>query len=62
MTKLRFIKDGKFGMKEYVVCKEGHLLLKVELNMVELKEKYTRMFRNTLCRIHGTQDAYIEHF
>ena len=61
MTKLRFIKDSNFGMKEYVKCKEGSLLLKVKLNMVELKANYKGKFRNTRCRRCGTQDEYIEH-
>ena len=48
-------------MIEYVKCKEGSLLLKVKLNMVELKANYKGKFRNTRCRRCGTQDEYIEH-
>ena len=41
-TKLKFIKGSKFEMKEYLRCGEVSSLLKLKLNMVDLKEQTTK--------------------
>ena len=54
-TKLRFIKGGKFEMKEYLRCEEASSLLKLTLNMVDLRANYKRKYTDSLyrrCRLH----------
>ena len=49
-TKLRFIKSNKFGMKEYLRCEEASSLLKLKLNMIDLRANYKGKYINSLCR------------
>ena len=60
-TKLRFIKDSKFGMKEYLGCEEASSLLKLKLNMVDLRANYKGKYTDSLCRRCGSHEEYIEH-
>ena len=61
MTKLRFIKQSNFGIKNYIKDKEGVSLLKLKLNMTDMKANYKANHNNSLCRRCGTQEEKIEH-
>ena len=61
MTKLRFIKQSNFGIKNYINDKEGVSLLKLKSNMTDMKANYKANHNNSLCRRCGTQEEKIEH-
>ena len=55
-TKIRFIKKGNFGKgnsKKYMKHKKGATLLKLKLNMTNLKANYKEKYDNTSCRRCG---------
>ena len=60
-TKLRFVKGSQFGMKEYLGCEEASSLLKLKLNMVNLRANYKGKYTDSLCRRCGFYEEYIEH-
>ena len=60
-TKLRFINGNKFEMKEYLGCEEASSLLKLKLNMVDLRANYKGKYTDSLCRRCGSHEEYIEH-
>ena len=60
-TKLRFIKGSKFEMKEYLGCEDTSFLLKLKLNMVDLRANYKGKYSDSLCRRCGAHEEYIEH-
>ena len=60
-TKTRFVKNGKFEMKEYIKHKKGPTLLKLKLNMSDLKANYKGKYDNTSCRRCGLHEENIEH-
>ena len=60
-AKLRFIKGSKFEMKEYLGCEEASSLLKLKLNMVDLRANYKGKYTESLCRRCGFHEEYVEH-
>ena len=60
-TKLRFIKGSKFEMKEYLGCEQASSLLKLKLNMVDLRANYKGKYSDSLCRRCGLHEEYLEH-
>ena len=62
-TKLWFLKGSKFGMKEYIGCEEASSLLKLKLNMVDLRANYKGKYTDSdsLCRRCGSHEEHIEH-
>ena len=52
---------SKFGMKEYLGCEEASSLLKLKLNMVDLRANYKGKYTDSLCRRCGSHEEYIEH-
>ena len=60
-TKLRFINGNKFEIKEYLGCEEASSVLKLKLNMVDLRANYKGKYTDSLCRRCGSHEEYIEH-
>ena len=58
-TKLRFIKGSKFEMKEYLGCEQASSLLKLKLNMVDLRANYKGKYTDSLCRRCGLHEEYL---
>ena len=56
-----FINGNKFEMKEYLGCEEASSLLKLKLNMVDLRANYKGKYADSLCRRCGSHEEYIEH-
>ena len=61
ITKMRFIKKGNFGIKEYIKHKKGPTLLKLKLNMTDLKANYKGKYGNISCRRCGLHEENLEH-
>ena len=59
--KPRFINGSKFGRKDYLGCEEAASLLKLKLNMVDLRAKYKGKYTDCLCRRCGSHEEYNEH-
>ena len=57
-NKLRFINGNKFEMKEYLGCEEASSLLKLKLNMVDLRAKCKGKYTDSLCRRCGSHEEY----
>ena len=60
-AKLRFIKGSKFEMKEYLGCEDASSLLKLKLNMVDLRVNYKGKYSDSLCRRCWAHEEYIEN-
>ena len=59
-TKLIFNKGSKFEMKEYLGCEEALSLLKLEINMVDLRRNYKGKYTDSLCRRCGLHEECLE--
>ena len=60
-TKMRFVKKGNFGIKEYIKHKKGPMLLKLKLNMTDLKANYKGKYNNISFRWCGLHEENLEH-
>ena len=60
-TKMRFIRKSSFGLKPYIKHNDSAKLLKLKLNMTELKANYKGKHENALYRRCGDHEEYIEH-
>ena len=59
-TKFGFFKGNKFKMKD-LGCEDAPSLLKLKLNMVDLRANYKEKYSDSLCRRCGAHEEYIEH-
>ena len=50
-----------FGLKQYIKHSEAPKLLKLKLNMVDLKANFRGKNANAFCRRCGDHEEYVEH-
>ena len=60
-TKLKFIQYGKLKMKDYIKHKDGAMLLKLKLNMDDIKANYKGKYESISCRRCGESEETMEH-